>query len=100
MFTNIGVDILDKWSVYPLGKVSQNGTALQEYSRKVGVPPVLKTENSKSELGVNGNITVNDTVLNKPPQNPIIHGKILQSQIGQIGSMVRNFTREFDVPFK
>ena len=72
--------ISDRWSVYPLEKKSQNGTALQYYSRQVGVPPVLNKDDVKHEVGGNGKITVEETVLNKPPQNPIFHGKILQIQ--------------------
>ena len=73
--------VSDRGGVYPLLKESQNGTDLQDYSRQVVVPPVLKTYNEKSELEKNGQITANDTVLNKLPQNPILHGKILQIQI-------------------
>ena len=66
--------ISDRWSVYPLGKESQNGNALQDYSRQVRVPPVLNADNTKSELK-NGHITTEDTALKKPPHNPMLHGK-------------------------
>ena len=36
--------------LYPLGKESQNETALQDYYRQVGFTPVLKTDNAKIEL--------------------------------------------------
>eukprot|EP00957_Ditylum_brightwellii_P200265 15266680-Ditylum_brightwellii.AAC.1 len=41
----------DRWEVYPLKTESHNGVALQDYSRNVSVPPVLKTENAQSEVG-------------------------------------------------
>ena len=44
------------------------------------VTPVLKTDNVKSELGKNGYITADDTLLIKPTQNHILHGEILQIQ--------------------
>ena len=41
---------------------------------------MLKTDNVKSELGKNGYITADDTLLIKPTQNHILHGEILQIQ--------------------
>ena len=38
------------WSVYPLVKESQNGTALQDYSRQVGFPQLIKTDNTQIKL--------------------------------------------------
>ena len=42
--------VSDRWSVYPLGKEIKNGTDLQDYSRQVGVPPVLNMDNAQSDL--------------------------------------------------
>eukprot|EP00957_Ditylum_brightwellii_P139509 10632642-Ditylum_brightwellii.AAC.1 len=44
---------LDRWEVYPMKMKSHNGSALQEYSRNVGVPSVLKTDNAQNKLGTN-----------------------------------------------
>eukprot|EP00957_Ditylum_brightwellii_P085035 6465950-Ditylum_brightwellii.AAC.1 len=41
----------DRWEVYPLKTESHTGMALQDYSRNIGVPPVLKTDNAQSEVG-------------------------------------------------
>ena len=42
--------ISDRWSIYCLGKESQNGTAIQDYLSQVEVSPVIKTDNEYREL--------------------------------------------------
>ena len=44
-------DVSDRWHTYPLRSESQNGIALQDYTRYVGNPTSLKTDNAQSELG-------------------------------------------------
>ena len=39
---------------------------------------MLKKDNAQSELRKNLYITTNDTVLNKPTHNPILHKKIIR----------------------
>jgi hypothetical protein len=89
----------DRWDVYPLKTESQNGAALQDYTRKVGAPTVLKTDNAQSELSSNWtqhlrNIcTASETTEpHHPWQNPA------ERKIGALGAMVRNAMREFKVP--
>ena len=60
---------------------SKNVTASKDYSLQVGFTPVLNTDNTQSEQVKNGQINSDDTVLNKPPNKTILHGKIIQSQI-------------------
>ena len=41
----------DRWEVFPLKSECHNGTALQDYSRRIGVTSSLKTDCAQSELG-------------------------------------------------
>ena len=38
--------ISDRYSIYRLGKESQNGNTFQDYLKQVEDPPVVKTENA------------------------------------------------------
>eukprot|EP00957_Ditylum_brightwellii_P178567 13602272-Ditylum_brightwellii.AAC.2 len=43
----------NRWYVYPLTTESHNVSALQDYSRNVGIQSVLKSDNAQSETGDN-----------------------------------------------
>jgi hypothetical protein len=94
----VGIDT-DRWEVYPLKSESQNGTALQDYCRTVGCPPVIRTDNAQSELGKTWTtfcrcqcIGCETTEPHHPWQNPA------EKRIGVLGGMVRNAMRTFEVP--
>jgi hypothetical protein len=89
----------DRWDVYPLKSEKYNGTALQDYTRTVGAPTIMKTDNAQSELGTTWlnhlrNICTSSetTEPHHPWQNPA------ERKIGALGAMVRNAIREFKVP--
>jgi hypothetical protein len=42
----------DRWDVYPLKTEPLNGIALQDYTRQIGSPTKLETDNAQSEVGV------------------------------------------------
>jgi hypothetical protein len=96
----VGADS-DRWEVYPLKSESQNGVALQDYTRQVGAPTSIKTDNAQSEVGATwtshcreqciANLT---TEPHSPWQNPA------ENRIGSLGAMVRNTMRQFKVPLK
>ena len=94
-------NLSNRWSVYPLEKESQNGTALKYNSSQVGVSPVLNTENTQSELSGRWIdqcqwkcIDQTTTEPHSPQEN------CTGPKIGQIGSMVREVIRSFDVSLK
>eukprot|EP00957_Ditylum_brightwellii_P006329 480075-Ditylum_brightwellii.AAC.1 len=49
----VGLDS-DQWEVYPMQSESHNVLALQDCCRNVGIPSTLKTDNTQSEVGRNG----------------------------------------------
>eukprot|EP00957_Ditylum_brightwellii_P204111 15337752-Ditylum_brightwellii.AAC.1 len=90
-----------RWEVYLLKAESHNEVALQDYSRNVGVPPILKTDNAQSEVRRAWRdhfhhqcIKQESTEPDHPWENPAEH------KIGQLNSMVKNVMREFNVPLK
>ena len=90
-----------RWSVYPLGKESQNGTAFKYYSSQVGVPPVLNTDNSKSEIGGKWTDHCQQHCIKKTTKEPhYTWENPAEPNIWQLVSIVRNVMREFDVPLK
>ena len=54
---------------------------------------MLKKDNAQSELRKNLYITTNDTVLNKPIHNPILHGKIIRF-VDHIHVSSKNYVNE------
>jgi hypothetical protein len=96
----VGVDT-NRWEVYPLKTKSHNGTALQDYTQRVGAPRTLKSDRAQSEVGSTWTkhcqdacIETKSTEPHSPWQNPA------EKQIGTLGSMVRNVMRTFKVPLK
>jgi hypothetical protein len=91
----------DCWEVYPLKTESHNGIALQDYTRQIGAPTNVKTDNAQSEVGATWTahcreqcIGTTTTEPHSPWQNPA------ENRIGSLGSMVRNTMRTFNVPLK
>ena len=91
--------VSDRWEVYPLKTESHNGEALQDYTRKVGAPSTIKTDNAQSELGLTWTKHCRDQCINTettephhPWQNPA------ESRIGSLSAMVRNVLRTFKAP--
>ncbi|MGH7955292.1 MAG: hypothetical protein ACREOZ_04960, partial [Gloeomargaritales cyanobacterium] len=41
----------DRWETYPMKTESQNGIALQDYTRQYGCPIKIKTDCAQSEIG-------------------------------------------------
>ncbi len=89
----------DRWDVFPLKTEAQNITALQDYTRTVGAPTSIKTDNAQSELGLGWTKHLRDictasetTEPHHPWQNPA------ERKIGALGAMVRNAMRTFNVP--
>jgi hypothetical protein len=94
----VGTDS-DRWEVYLLKIESQNGVALQVYTRQVGAPTNLKSDNAQSEIGSTWIshcreqcIGTTTTEPHSPWQNPA------KKWIGSLGSMVRNTRQQFKVP--
>jgi hypothetical protein len=89
----------DRWEVYPLKSESYNVSALQDYSRDVGIPATLKSDNAQSETGTKWTkhcrlhcIKQETTEPHTPWQNPA------EPKIGQLHSMVKKVMRAFQVP--
>ena len=89
------------WSVHPFKKEIQNGIALQDYSRKLGVTPTLKTYNAQTELFKTciehfwlRCIEKSTTDSRSPWENPA------EPKIGQLSSMSRNFMSKSKIPLK
>ena len=85
---------IHRWHVYPLKSEDQNVYALQDYTRTIGAPTVMKTDNAKSELGptwvkhLREICTATETTEpHHPWQNPA------ERKIGALGVMVRNVMR-------
>ena len=88
-----------RWEVYPMKLESHNGKALQDYIRKCGAPPSLKTDNAQSETGKTWTETCRTQCINtlttephNPQQNPV------ENEIGSLGTMVTRNMRQFNVP--
>ena len=88
-----------RWEVYPMKLESHNGTALQDYIRKCGAPPSIKTDNAQSETGKTWTETCRSQCINtettephNPQQNPV------ENEIGLLGNMVTRNMRQFNVP--
>ena len=92
--------IPDRWIVYPLGEESENGTALQDYSRRVRFTPVLKTDNTKSEMKKWIYHFRQPCIEQTTAETHSTWENHAEPKIGKIGSMVRNFMTVFDVPLK
>eukprot|EP00957_Ditylum_brightwellii_P099341 7567442-Ditylum_brightwellii.AAC.1 len=80
----------DRWEVYPLKSDSYNVLALQDYSRDVGIPATLKSDNAQSETGTKWTehchfycIKQKTTEPNTPWQNPV------ELKNGQLHSMIK-----------
>eukprot|EP00957_Ditylum_brightwellii_P192357 14643328-Ditylum_brightwellii.AAC.1 len=78
----------DRWEVYPMKTKSHNSMALQDFSRNIGILPILKTGNMQSELGRTWSdhcrlhcIQQQTTELHTPWQNPA------EPKIGQLNLM-------------
>ena len=91
----------NRWEVFPLKTESQNGTALQDYIRKVGVPNTLKSDNAQRETGSlwttvsRDQCITNETTEPKHPwQNPA------EPQIGALNMMVKRTMAAFNVPLR
>eukprot|EP00957_Ditylum_brightwellii_P023218 1752261-Ditylum_brightwellii.AAC.1 len=89
----------DRWDVYPLKTEIHNVSALQDYSRDVDIPSVLKSDNDQSETGTKWMefchhqcIKQETTELQSLWQNPA------EPKIGQLNSMVKKVMQEFHVP--
>ena len=89
----------DRWEVFPLKSECHNGTALQDYSRRIGVPPSLKTDCAQSELGATWTdhcrtycIDQQTTEPHSPWQNPG------EPRIGNLNNMVSIVMKSFSVP--
>ena len=89
----------NRWEVFPLKTEAQNGTALQDYTRKVGVPNKIKSDNAQSETGTTWTdhcraqcITTETTEPHHPWQNPS------EPQIGALNMMVKRTMQAFNVP--
>lgn len=94
----VGLDS-DRWYVHPLRKESLNGEALKDYTRTVGVPTHIKSDNAQSELGQTWTQYCRDQCISSittepdhPWQNPA------ENRIGTLGRMVRSCIRQFKVP--
>jgi hypothetical protein len=95
----IGLDS-DRWEVYPLRNEGQNVKALQDYTRTVGAPTVLRTDNAQSEIGNDWTEHLRSictgTELSEPHhpwQNPA------ERKVGALSAMVKNCMRAFGAPF-
>ena len=89
----------DRWEVFPLKSECNNGTALQDYSRRIGVPPSIKTDCAQSELGTIWTdhcrrycIDQQTTEPHSPWQNPG------EPRIGNLNNMVSLVMKAFNVP--
>lgn len=89
----------NRWEVYPLKTESNNGEALQDYTRQIGVPSVLKSDNAQSETGETWTkhcrdqcIATETTEPHTPWQNPA------EQAIGTLGRMVRRVLRNTGAP--
>ena len=79
-----------RWEVYPLKSECQNGTALQDYTRNVGTPNILKSDNAQSQTTSTWMnhcrkhcIESRTTEPEHPWQNPC------EKRIGYLGTMLR-----------
>ena len=91
----------NRWEVFPLKTESHNGTALQDYIRKVGVPNVIKSDNAQSETGSLWTTVSRDQCISNettepqhPWQNPA------EPQIGALNAMVKRTMTAFNVPLR
>ena len=91
----------DRWEVFPMKKESNNGEALQDYSRKVGLPMAIKTDNAQSEIGRTWTDHCRTHCIKQITTEPKCpHENPAEPKIGQLASMVRNVMRKFKVPLK
>ena len=96
----VGVDT-DRWEVYPLKTESQNGAALQDYTRRVGAPQTLKLDCAQSKTGTTWTKHCRDACIETKTTKPgSLWQKPAKKRIGTLGSMVRNVMRTFKVPLK
>ena len=89
----------DYMKVYPMKKQSHSFRALQDFTRKVGIPRGIKTDNATTEVGLhwtnycrNHRIDTSFTEPHSPWQNYAEHG------IGDLGRMVSRCMSKFNVP--
>ena len=87
--------------MFPTKTESQNGKALQDYIRKVGVPNTIKSDNAQSETGSlwttvsrDQCITNESTEPHHPWQNPA------EPQIGALNSMVKRTMAAFKALYR
>ena len=90
-----------RWDVFPLKSEKYNDTALQDFTRQVGAPDVLISDNAQSETGADWTkhcrtycINTKTTEPHTPWQNPA------EPDIGKLGSRVKNCMRAFNVPLQ
>ena len=89
----------NRWEVFPLKSECYNDTALKDFTRKVGAPIFIKSDNALSETGAewteycrNQCIEQQTTEPHTPSQNQA------EPRIGHLGTMVKRVTRKFNVP--
>jgi transposase InsO family protein len=88
-----------RWYVHPLKKESHNFDALADYTRQVGAPTILHSDNAQSETGTEWTrflrqhcIGTHTSEPNYPWQNPA------EQEIGRFWDMVRLNMRESGAP--
>ena len=89
--------VFESMGSLPLKSESQNGTALQDYIRKVGVPNEIRSDNSETgstwtKVSRDQCIMNTTTEPKHPWQNPD------EPQIGALNSMVKRVMKQFKVP--
>jgi len=96
----VGTDT-DRWYVQPLKKESHNSTALQDFSRNVGLPLFVKSDCTQSEIGEKWTEHCRDHCIGMltsepghPWQNPA------EKRIGTLGNMVIANMRETGMPMQ
>ena len=89
----------DYMKVYPMKKESHSFKALQDFTRQVGIPRAIKTDNASTEVGENWTnhcrtyrIDTSYTEPYSPWQNYAEHG------IGDLGRMVSRCMEKFGAP--
>ena len=90
----------NEWKVYPLRTEANNIDALQDYTRTVGAPDAIRSDNAQSEVADKEwkshlrslSVEQQSTVPHSPWMN------FAERKIGQLNSMVVQCLREFGAP--
>jgi len=91
----------DRWYAQPLKKESHNSTALQDFSRNVGLPLFVKSNCAQSEIGEKWTEHCRDhciRMLTSEPGHPWKNPA--KKRIGTLGNMVIANMRETGMPMQ